>query len=583
MPVTAYVSSKRRLGPDPHLVRDQLTQLQNLLKVYGWPVFAEQLFWILRPKIDDPNSNLISIDRKSHWNRRLIPLRPNLVQRELDDRLANRNICVKDRQGGYTTFFAGRRLYTPAITEPGVGCLLISQNSIYATAHLSIVQRFHRYLAVVDPFDDDKNELHYQLMENLLHTRYRSKREIVFDQLDSWIRVESAENPEAGQGLTLQHLVGTEVARWPGKPEETLANVKEAIPDDGTVDLESTCNGLGGYFYEEAMRARDPQNKTAEFRYHFFPWWYTERYRDKKQLRASELTDEEKQVREQFQLDLYQMMWRRKKMVSLRHNFPEKYPEDDLSCWLTAHGCFFDKDVLRSRLMELLNYKPLTFWRNGEFVQFIAPIKGRRYIIGADAASGRTVTSEDTDFSAATVLDIDSGEQCGAYRTRCAPEDFAEDLVEIARAYNSAKIIPERNGDGTTVILWIQSQLRYHNVYMHKEPLKRDRKKLIEIAGWPTTPKTRPQMLNRAAWQLRNYPELIWDKTLVGEALRFTRDEKGKPAAEEGTHDDTIFGFALANVGRQIELGYYDPLGTRSEKYGEEPDENADGEVEDVA
>jgi hypothetical protein len=37
----------------------------------------------------------------------------------------------------------------------------------------------------------------------------------------------------------------------------------------------------------------------------------------------------------------------------------------------------------------------------------------------------------------------------------------------------------------------------------------------------------------------------------------------------EGYHDDRVFAWALAHIGRQVNLGYVDPLNFRVRRYGE--------------
>src|SRR5580693_253841 len=177
MPVTGFVSSKKvNQGPDPGLVRDQLACLQNLLKVYGRPTFAEQMLYILRKT---PEPGTVRPKLSNQWNRRLIPFKFNRVQLAIDSNLELRNIFLKDRQGGYTTFMINIRLYVPAITEPGSGGMLISQNNKYAAAHFRILQRSHRFFGMVDPsnFSSSVNDLARQLHENLLHTQYSSRKE----------------------------------------------------------------------------------------------------------------------------------------------------------------------------------------------------------------------------------------------------------------------------------------------------------------------------------------------------------------------------------------------------------------------
>lgn len=581
MPVVGFTRSRKAFGPDPVLVKEQLQCLQNMYRVYGAETFSRFMFWILRK---NPEKGERSALPAGFWNRRLVPFVWNNVQRDIWDKHRERNILLKMRQGGYTTWEIIVRLYLPCILEPGSGGLLISQNNSYAQAHFHILRRAHRYLGAVNPYDTSANLLTQQLHDNLLHLGVTRSKELVFDQLDSRIRCDSAEVEEVGQGLTLNHVVCSETSRWPGNPEETLANMKEAIAAGGTLDIECTANGLGGYFYEECMRSRDRQNKDTEFQYHFHEWWWHEEYRSETPAKLEELDNHEKELMAKFKLDLYQIAWRKKKVIALRHNFDEKYPEDDITCFLVSGSTFFDRDILRHRLLELSNFKPVLSHRNGEFVIFKKRVKGRHYIIGADTAEGKLSAegaSDDPDFSYAKVIDRETGEEMARFRARTPPEDFAQDLAEIGREYNNALIAVERNNHGGTVIVCLEVQCHYTALFKMKEWWKRERKKVIEILGWPTTPKTRPLLLNRLAYFIRENPDLIYDKIMIEEGLRFVRNPKNnKLEAAPGSHDDGIFASGIAHMVRLMELGYFDPLFGKSEKYGETPQESAEDEAD---
>jgi hypothetical protein len=392
---------------------------------------------------------------------------------------------------------------------------------------------------------------------------------------------------EAGQGFTLQHLVCTETARWPGNPEETMANVKEALAAGGTHDIESTPNGMGGYYYEEYKRA-EQGGKDCEFVAHFHPWFWHDEYRIiDNVLTEEELNEEERRKQQLFNLDLEQMTWRRKKMVSLRHNFKEKYPEDSTTCFLTSGRLFFDQEVLAARIAELQVYKPLDIERNGEVTIFQKPRRGRNYIFGMDPAEGKGIIQAGTevgDWTCGKLIDRETGEECLAYRARLAPEDAAADAVEICQHYNDALLAIERNNHGGTVILAAR-ELGYGNIYRHKEWWKRDKnvdkRKWAEFEGWPTTNKTRKILLNKAAWFVRHHPELIWDITFVQECFTFIYDETGRPAAMEGHFDDMVFATSVAHITRLIVLGYLDPLTWRAHVYGTVEDEEE--ELESVS
>ena len=564
-------------GPDPGLVAWQLDRLQNLYRKYGKALFAEHFIWILRKNPEPGEKDLLGA-RGGHWNKRLIPFKHNRIQLDLDKNMAGRNILLKMRQGGYTTYGALMRLLIPTILEPGTGGLFISQNYKYASVHFGILKRGLKMFGVKDPFNKSANWLADQLNANLLHTAYSNMKEIIFDQIDSRIMVESAENEEAGQGVTTQHVIADEVARWPGNPEETLANLKEAIPIDGTIDLISTANGLGGYFYEECKRSSDPLNKdTAEFKYFFHEWWWHDEYKIKPAAKPESLNDEETTLIQQFKIDLEQIAWRRKKLISLRHNFYEKYPESPITCFLVQGSIFFDKDILNQRYMETAKLQPIDKYK--KLVIYKPRQKHKRYIIGADPATGISKKNPDPDFSAAVVIDLETGEEMAAYRARLTEEEFASDLAELGRMYNNALVAVERTGYGGTTIVTLEVACQYSNLYKHRDWWKKNNvNRIMEFVGFPTTPKTRPLALNRLRHFIHSSPELIYDRTFIMEAMSFVYSDTGKPEAAVGAHDDTVLCRAIAYYVREVQLGYITPEAIPGEKYGSTPSEFAEAE-----
>jgi hypothetical protein len=444
-----------------------------------------------------------------------------------------------------------------------------------------MIQRARNFFAVADPTDSSKNEWHFELLENLLHTRVSNRKELIFDYIDSSCMIGSAEVEESGQGSTLHHIACSEVARWPGIPEETLANVKEALVLDGTLDLESTADGAGGYFHEECIRA---ENNESEFTFHFHPWWWEPGYaidlteKQQKEL-AADLTREEELLKEKFNLTLQQIEFRRTKQRALRHNFPEKYPEDADSAFLSQGVNFFDLAIVRLRMLELHGLMPIHTFGNGECRIYKKVQAHKNYIIGADVASGKTIAGagdqSSTDYSAAAVIDAETGEQVAAYKARCSTVDYAMDLERIGNYYNKAWIAVERGlgpeaAEGGTVILSLVNS-SYPKIYKHKEWWRRYRKQKEEILleGFPTNNRTRPIALNRFKQFLEETPALIYDEDLLKECRTFVRNEKGRPGAAPGQHDDAILGMSIAQCVRHILLGYLDPLSMQREHYGE--------------
>ena len=333
----------------------------------------------------------------------------------------------------------------------------------------------------------------------------------------------------------------TELSRWEGNPEETMANVKEAIPTDGTLDIECTPNGAGGYFFEEWNRATNPGNKVREFKPHFHPWFWHEEYRRKPGVSVSEMTNEERDLVLENKLDGEQIQWRREKKESLRHNFAEKYAEDALTCFIVMGNPFFETSTLNERYRELQSYEPAQVFN--KLTIFKKAVKHRVYIIGADPAMGLPVTSDNPDYSAAVVIDRETGEECAAYQAHVLPNTFGDDLVDMARMYNNAEIAVERLFEGGTVIEVITKQNMYGNIYWHRDWWRRDAanaKAVKEFPGFPTNARNRPMALNRLKEFMSQCPDLIWSKSFIGEAMTFVYNEKGKPEAIKGAHDDQV-------------------------------------------
>jgi hypothetical protein len=571
MPVSVH-AKKSSSAYDPRIASDQLKALLYIWKTWGTPIFCRRFFTILA--------------KKEIWSlakTRLVPFDMSRIQLDLTNTAGDNNITVKGRQIGSTTWHIIVRLFMPAILEPGSSGLLISQTKPYGAQHFRILQRALKHFARNGQPSSQGTIMTADLfLKNLLHTQYSARHEIVFDFLDSKVLVDTAENPDAGTGLTINHLVATEVAYWQRDPETLLAQAKEAVPSGGTKDYESTPNGMGGYFFEEWQRAQEPK---AEFRSHFYPWWWHEEYEETPAADPATVTEEEAKMAKEFEWTMKQLSWRRRKQVALRAKFPEKYPEDSSTCFLTSGTMFFDAEALRWLKFETQKKKPLESFHEGQLKIYKRRIKGRRYIIGADVAEGKLIRTDDADFSAAAVLDMDTGEQCAIYRSHLPPEDFGQDLVDLAEQYNNAMLAIERNGPGGSVLLAVQKQLLYGNIYYHKE-WYRERKQVIPMAGYPTNLRTRPIALNRVAAAIRVSPEFIHSEDFVNECLTFVwrASQKSKmggkrvPQGAEGCHDDLVLAMSVAEYCRNVTLGYLDPVEIPSERYGqldEEEDEEA--------
>jgi hypothetical protein len=98
------------------------------------------------------------------------------------------------------------------------------------------------------------------------HTKYNSRTELVFDELDSALRVATAGGRGVARGETLTFAHLSEVAFWPQRSRTELQRPVQAVPeeDDTFVFLESTAQGVTGKFYEMYQASHRPDRHPVE-------------------------------------------------------------------------------------------------------------------------------------------------------------------------------------------------------------------------------------------------------------------------------------------------------------------------------
>ncbi len=260
-------------------------------------------------------------------------LKANKVQEQFERERGQRNIVLKARQLGLTTWTAGR-FFLKTITQPGTLTLQVAHTMDSAEEIFRIVHRFLDYMPE-------------RLRKGCLRTSHANARQIVFPELESQYRVVSAGERNAGRGLTVQNLHCSELARWPGDPAETLAGLRAALAPDGEQILESTPNGIGGCFYDEWHTA----GETGTVR-HFFPWWMESHY-CAKAVAEDSLSEEERALIARYGLKLTQIGYRRIVRANFRGLACQEYAEDEESCFRASGDSVFEMEAVEQRLASV--------------------------------------------------------------------------------------------------------------------------------------------------------------------------------------------------------------------------------------
>lgn len=224
-------------------------------------------FTIDKAQFLDPRWRLSNLYTITDESGNKIPFRPNDAQLAFLDEIHTRNIILKARQLGFTTF-----------------CCLI-----YLDA--GIFRPNTRAGVIAHKLDDakvifrDKVKFPYDNLPEGLKDRVQAKQDSA-DTItlanNSSIRVSTSMRSGTLQYLHISEF-GKICSQFPEKAREIVTGSLATVHADQFVVIESTAEGQDGKFYEMVQSARAKQAAGAEmskldYKFNFFPWYRDKRY-----------------------------------------------------------------------------------------------------------------------------------------------------------------------------------------------------------------------------------------------------------------------------------------------------------------
>jgi hypothetical protein len=400
-------------------------------------------------------------------------------------------------------------------------------------------------------------------------TKYSSRRELVFDELDSGLVVATAGGDGIARGETLQCMHLSEVAFWPSTfANENFNGLIQALPStpNSMAFVESTANGMSGKFHELWYGAVDGTNGWVPF---FSAWFESAEYRTQAPV-GFERTPDEEDLAAKHGLDNDQLYWRRRAIAASGLDlFKQEYPCTPEEAFITSGRPVF----VQERIQEMLDLKKKPIKRlameggkffedpRGELLLFHEVDPNETYYIGADVAVG-IKDPEKSDYCVAQVLDTNK-RQVAMWRGQVNPDYYAKTLSALGFYFNMALIAPERNGHGLLVCVRLWKDLGYPNVFMDlKEGQMADLDTLN--LGFQTNVSSKPLIIDKLRGEVREHQIEIYDETTLREMLSFIVTESGKMQAEDGSYDDTVMALAIAN---HIHEGKFTPITVTDDFY----------------
>jgi phage terminase large subunit len=246
-------------------------------------------------------------------------------------------------------------------------------------------------------------------------------------------------------------------------------------------------------------------------------------------------------------------------LESFKESDPYYYGVYCLGEWGVYGETVFDKAKVAERLSvigQLVNYNTGYFLYEenaygivGGTVKFFAdscdyisiyrePEPGVSYVIGADTAG------EGSDFFSAQVVNESTGEQCAVLHMKTDADLFVRQLYCLGGYYNNALVAVEKNFDMYPIREL--ERLGYNNQYA-TETIDDYTHKIQTQFGFRTDAKSRNTIVSGLIRFVRENCELIHDKLTLNEMITFVRNQKGRPEAKSGAHDDLIMALAIAH------------------------------------
>jgi len=286
------------------------------------------------------------IDRNSNS----IPFKLNNVQMDVLNNIHNRNLILKARQLGMSTF-AVLYLLDEALFNENVAAGIVS----YSLEHAQHI--FKRIIGhAIDTFPSQ--------LKPLIGITQRSAREITFNNGSS-LRVDTTLRG-GSYPLVLISEFGKTCARNPQKAEEVVTGTLQSVSRDGTIIIESTGEGSDGFFAEMVVEANRRGNENiSQLEYHlfFYPWLDEPSYiLEEKVVYDVSLTDYFNRIERESgrKISQFQRNWYAVQSRILGDKIKQEFPSTVSESFLSSSDAYyFAESISNAYLQSRCLYTPL--------------------------------------------------------------------------------------------------------------------------------------------------------------------------------------------------------------------------------
>lgn len=576
----------------------------RLRSLHDFPFWAATFVYIKNKEVGRPDC----LFRLSFPQRRFV----NMLERI---RLAGkpiRIILLKARQWGGSTTSQIYMAWLQLVHRTGLNSLIISN---FNKGSETIKGMFKKMIeAYPVSMLHDLGDVYSENEEKLVGVGRSGLTQLV-PQRNATISIGSAESPDSCRGgdYALVHL--SEVGLWKAtdgkKPEDIVRSACSGVlyRPYTMIVYESTANGVGNFFHNEYVAAKDPGIKS-QFEPLFISWFDIELYRlpfaDKDELtsfatwlynnrfNSSSRSDREESGKYLWWLweigaTLEGIHWYIEERAKYHDHgsMASEYPSDDVEAFVNSGSAVFDKyavEALRPTTAKPPRYigdlsaygdegedamRDLKFVEDSQGLLWVwnlpDPINPNdpevvtdRYLTVVDVG-GR---SHKADWSVIVVFDrllmMDGGKPSvvAQWYGHIDMDLLAWKAAQIAAFYDNSLLViesntlethdKERNVDGDQSAA-ILNQIKdiYPNLYARKQSEDAIIQGLPVRYGFHTNIATKPMIISTLVKVIREGLYIERDKRCIDEFLNYEKKPNGSFGARQGTHDDLLMTRAI--------------------------------------
>lgn len=602
--IDGFLRNVMGVEPTPEDREAVLDRFVRLRCRHDFPFWAATFVYIKNKEVGEPDC----LFRLTYPQRRFVAMleRMRLTGKPI------RIILLKARQWGGSTTSQLYMAWMQLIHRTGLNSLIISNYNEGARKIKGMFKKMIKEYPV--SMLHEVGDVYSEKEDKLVGVEGSSLTQLV-PQRNATISIGSSESPDSCRGgdYALVHL--SEVGLWKAtdgkKPENMVRSACSGVlyRPNTMIVYESTANGVGNFFHNEYVAAKDPEIKS-QFEPLFISWFDIELYQlpfeselerltfaqwlYDNRLNGSTRSDREESGKYLWWLwnigaSLEGIHWYVEERAKYHDHgsMASEYPSDDVEAFVNSGCAVFDKycveelrpaakaparyvgdiygygdegeDALRDLRFKADAQGLLWVWNLPDPVNTNDPEEvTNRYLTVVDVG-GR---SHKADWSVIVVFDrllmMDGGKPAvvAQWYGHIDMDLLAWKAAQIAAFYDNSLLViesntlethdKERNVDGDQSAA-ILNQIKdiYPNLYARKQSEDAIVQGLPVRYGFHTNVATKPMIISTLVKVIREGLYVERDKRCLDEYLNYEKKPNGSFGAKQGTHDDLLMTRAI--------------------------------------